>query len=645
LTDITARLPAGLSERIESVSSQITSRGGRAIDHAIGGIPFLSAASKELPFVYETAEMRREQQDNEREPGEQSLSGWWIRSQDSWHQGAGAKFQESRSEAVASARYFDSQGVDVWTEGELKLLKRMVQATPASTEALCVWTVDNDLYLGVGDSVKKTTIADSGAVSNLHSAAGETFTDVVAGSERWYGVTQQEIVYSGLTAGGGVVNWPLTNADPAVTVAPQLLWAKFRLWAVSGRHVFVVNTADPSATAQAAKYSHPAIDWHYTSIAEGPNCVYLAGYSGMESGVQKITLDTTGDVPTLTAGVTTATLPAGERVQRIAVLAGQWLCMVTSRGVRLAAIGAEGELQYGPLLVEPTNVVEGAAIASWGRWFWVSLRTSDGQCKTYRVDTAQVFDDGTAAYAADVEIAVTGYVTDLAVSAGRVVAAVSSGAYPSEAPVKYYYSHLTELVTSGFIQFGKVRYRTTEPKIFKFFQLEVEPLNGSIAADAILPNDTTNRFRLWDVQGTAELEQAALPASLGPQRSMGFKLTLTRASDPTKGPVIHSYAVKSLPAVKPQRLIQLPLMCYDREMWRTGQEWGNDGWSRDRLAALQAIEDSGDLVNWQDFSSADATGRQVRIDKVTFQQISPPADPKPKIGYGGVVVLILRSMD
>jgi len=644
LTDITARLPAGLSERIESISSQITARGGRAIDYAIGGIPFLSAASKALPFAYETAEMRREQQDNEREPGEQSLSGWWLRSQDSWHQGAGAKFQESRSEAVASARFFDSQGVDPWTEGELKLLRRMVQATPASTEARCLWTVDNDLYLGVGDSVKKTTIG-GGAVTNLHSAAGETFTDVVAGNDRWYGVTNAEIVYSGLVGGGGVSNWPLTNTDPTPSVPPQILWAKHRLWAVSGRHVWVVNVEDVSGTAQAAKYDYPSLDWVYTSIAEGPQCVYLAGYSGAESSIQKITLDTTGDVPTLNAGITTATLPAGERVQRIAVLAGQWLCMVTSRGIRLAAIGADGELQYGPLIVEPTNVVEGAAISSWDRWFWVSLRTSDGQCRTYRLDTAQVFDDGTAAYARDVEIEVTGYVTDLAVSGGRVVAAVSTGAYPSEAPVKYYYQHVTELVTSGFIQFGRVRYRTTEPKIFKFFQVEVEPLSGSIAVDAILPNDTTNRFRIWDVQGTADLDQAALPASLGPQRSMGFKFTLTRAPDPTKGPIVHSYSVKSLPAVKPQRLIQLPLMCYDRETWRTGQEWGSDGFSRDRLAALQAIEDSGDLVLWQDFSSAEPTGRQVRIDKVTFQQISPPPAPRSEVGYGGVVVLVLRSMD
>lgn len=109
--------------------------------------------------------------------------------------------------------------------------------------------------------------------------------------------------------------------------------------------------------------------------------------------------------------------------------------------------------------------------------------------------------------------------------------------------------------------------------------------------------------------------------------------------------MIHSYSVKALPAVKPQRLIQLPLTCFDFEAWQSGQFDGRDGWGRDRLAALQSIEDAGDLVNFQDFGQEGMTCRLVKIEKVSFSQASPPDLTSAGGGFGGYITLILRTMD
>jgi hypothetical protein len=56
-----------------------------AYDVAIGGLPFIYAINDARPYIRQTAPFRKDQFDNGQEPGEQSLTGWWIRSQSSFH--------------------------------------------------------------------------------------------------------------------------------------------------------------------------------------------------------------------------------------------------------------------------------------------------------------------------------------------------------------------------------------------------------------------------------------------------------------------------------------------------------------------------------------------------------------------------------
>jgi hypothetical protein len=96
-----------------------------AYDVAVGGMPFIYAISDARPYIRQTAPFRKEQFDNQTEPGEQSFTGWWFRSQSSCHLGAGAKFFEPAQDETLRYRFFDSEGVDVWTKGEVSLLKNV----------------------------------------------------------------------------------------------------------------------------------------------------------------------------------------------------------------------------------------------------------------------------------------------------------------------------------------------------------------------------------------------------------------------------------------------------------------------------------------------------------------------------------------
>jgi hypothetical protein len=92
-------------------------------DVAIGGIPFILAPTDINPYQRETAPYRKDQFDNSKEPGEQSLTGWWIRSQSSFHGGSGIKFYDPTSGESTGYRFADSQGINVWTKGQASLLK------------------------------------------------------------------------------------------------------------------------------------------------------------------------------------------------------------------------------------------------------------------------------------------------------------------------------------------------------------------------------------------------------------------------------------------------------------------------------------------------------------------------------------------
>ena len=94
-----------------------------SFDIAVNNMPFFIAATDEQPYRRESAPSKREQIDQTTEPGEQSFTGWWFRSQSSFHLGAGAKFFEPVQEETLRYRFFDSEGVDVWTRGQASLLK------------------------------------------------------------------------------------------------------------------------------------------------------------------------------------------------------------------------------------------------------------------------------------------------------------------------------------------------------------------------------------------------------------------------------------------------------------------------------------------------------------------------------------------
>lgn len=642
MADITERLPYAISKRMSSMVAEIVNRNGREIHYTVAGVPFRVATSSDTPLSLDTAPVQKNQQDTEPDAGEQTFSGWWLRSQASWHEGAGALYIEPRLNAQAlrvqdSAQFRYSSNVDVWTPGVLSLLNATTDFGVGTTNlsvSIIPGGTGQSIVVGRSGEVRQYTNMDAGTTPTvqLYSGAGVNFTQVIATEAFWYAAGNDGKVYSGPigvnTASPSI--WTLTGATAANPT--RIVWAKHRLWAINSNKIYNLNATTPGATA--ATYTHPSTGWSYTDLTDGPGGIYFSGYGDGTSHIQRITLDATGAVPTLSAATTLAVLPSDERVLRINCLAGQMVCIVTNFGVRVAVADVNGNLQYGPLFLERTTEVPytvKTTLHSAGRFWWVGF---GDESKLWRVDSSTEVEDGVFAYASDMET--SSAPQSISVRAERVVVVTSTGTVQ--------YTHASNLCSTGYVQTGRIRFRTDEFKTYHYIDCTADPLQGSIVLDVLNDADSLANVLTWSTQGKA-LPSAQFPATFGRQRFVSIKLTLNRSgTDSTKGPVIYGVRVKALPAGQPQRIYTLPLQCYDRETWTTGQQEGYDGFAYDRYLSVRAAEDAGGVVMLVNYGFPQPQGELCRIEELKFVQLVPPDSVQQDGGFGGLLLVTLRTL-
>lgn len=634
MADVTERLPFPISKRLASTVTEIVSRNGREIHYTIAGVPFRLATAPDLPMTLETAPMQKDQQDQEPEAGEQTLSGWWLRSQASWHEGAGALYSEARGDVTASAQFRESSNVDVWTQGELTLLKATVDAGGTTNRCVAIVpdaTVHSVVAGRVGSVVRYTNLDVSTATTNLYVNGAVTFTQVIAADTEWYAAGNDGKVYSGpigSTTGSPKV-WTLNAAGSGPT---RITWAKHRLWAVNGNKIYELDYATPGV--ETAVYFHPSETWTYTDLTDGPGGVLFSGHGDGTSHIQRITLDVDGAVPTLSGATTLAILPSDEKALRINSLAGSMVLILTNMGVRVSVAQASGDLVYGPLFLERDLEVPSTAtpaLTSGGRFWWLSFGDEN---KTWRVDSSVEVEEGVFAYASDMET--TSPPISVGARKGRVVVATVGGAVQ--------YQHAENLCSTGFVQTGRIRFRTDEHKTYHYVDVTALPLSGAVSLDVLNDADSEARIITWSVPGRL-LPTAQIPSSFGTQRYVSLRLTLDRdAGDTTEGPTILGVRVKALPAARPQRIYTLPLLCYDKEQWSSGQFEGYEGYARDRYLAVRAAEDAGGVILLTNYSFPNPEGELCRIEEVKFVMLQQPDGWQLDGGFGGILAVTLRTL-
>ena len=720
--DITEAIPYTLSNpAVNSAYNGSTV----AYDIAIAGQPFFLETSDESPYRRVTAQYRKQQIDQTREPGEQTLTGWWIRSQSTFHFGQGIKFFEPAQDEGLRFQYTYSKGCDVWTKGQVTLLKD-VDTTHYTTGDLQPnkrpfqimrtirpsWTVTNKAltsnvatltigthYLTAGATVTvdsidatfngtyvltavgATTISYAKTAANVTSVASTGsvtqdsvllwdkydvdkidsggqlthFIDYTAGVNDpvfsicddgqyayWVtnvtsgGASKLHVYKKLLTADDTVSPTLMFNATGVVVTNAVIEFTKERLILAANNAVYEFPT---SATAlPTAVYTHPNSSFVYTSITSSGAAIYLTGFTGIQSTIQKFTLTTAGAMPTLTSAITAAELPVGEVAFRIYYYLG-YMAIGTSLGLRIAAVSdTDGSLAYGPLLFESEQPVYD--VAGYDKYLWCTTNV-DGNPGVTRVDLGQqVGTNLVFAYAWDLyDPSLTGFTTTSCSFLGNLDRLAFCTANNGTTNGSNYLQASSRLVATAEIRTGFIRYNTLENKIFKTLTPRFDTTNGGIIIYSIQANGTETNIGSYP-QGSS-LTQIGIPYPATPQQYLGFEFQFTRdENDSTLGPKFTGYQVNTLPSIPRQRLIQYPAMCYDFEMDKFNNQAGYDGAAYNRMSALENIEDVGDTVLVQDFRSGESY--LGLIEEQDFINKTPT--DKRYSGYGGVLLITIRKV-
>ena len=125
------------------------------------------------------------------------------------------------------------------------------------------------------------------------------------------------------------------------------------------------------------------------------------------------------------------------------------------------------------------------------------------------------------------------------------------------------------------------------------------------------------------------------------QEFLAYKFTLTRdTTDTSTGPTFKGYQVKATIATPRVRLIKFPVYCFDIETDRYNTVTGYSGRASERIATLEALEKSGDVLSWQDLTTGEL--QQAVIEQISFTRMTPP--DRTFDGFGGIIEIVIRTV-
>jgi hypothetical protein len=566
-----------------------------------------------------TIEALRQAQDNEALPAEQSLStqGFWPRLQDDWSAGAGEIHFDDRDRSTSTRRrFFESEGIDVWTKKQISLLNtsRQVRSSANIVKILAtesyVYVADGSTLLRTGDpeasSPSWTTITGtSGTILDLTTDGTAVYT---AGSGGVY-----RSAMSGTTAVIFSTGAEATNARSKIRVVNGRLFA--------GRSNIFEELSSSGASTVITTHNDSAFRW--TAIGGSQRALYAGGYSGTTTAFLRYTVNAgTGAIE---QGGPAAPFPTGERVQVILGYVGL-VVIGTNKGIRVATVAADGSLDYGKVIaVGSVNALAADGDYVWFTWF-------DTVGGTGRLSLAEFTDDGVTvpAYAKDVVTTVTADCLDVIRFEDLTYMVLSGSGVWAE---------YAELVSSGSLTTGWIDYGSWFAKTLIDLDMRHATLAGTIAVTIINANDDEVDYGASNQAGT---DRPTSPLQLNHARLERFKLKLTFTRlDADEGPTLYSWVLRATPNPPRSEEILLPIIF--SEVVRVGASPGQDYRYvlLEEMAHIRLLAEDGQIITYQEGERAE----QAKISNWELQGYKETGD-----GYGtpwhieGLMLVTLQTV-
>ena len=469
---------------------------GAAYDWKIAGLHFCSAVSGENPFERAFSRVTKEAIDQSDQPGDQSLDGWWIRSQTDWSGGAGYEFMEPISADPIPRTFNWSYGVNPWDPGKLYLHRQpsLAVTMPLTTGVTPVMTVHYDsagtqyLYVAVGVNVYRFLVVNLKTTGYTVTTLGSPYCTLPSNVT---GLVVAQGTLLATTASDGVYRVQATPFRLFKSTAGK----KISAWYAKDRLILAADNSLYEQTIPGALVdldgltplvTQPETAWRWVSVTSGPRGIMVAGRGSTSSSISLISLEADGGLPTLAAPFVTAEFPSNERVLEICAYLSRFLLISTTAGARMAIIDADGTLTYGPLL--RTTFLNGK-FSTFDRFAWSSVADAgEGRSGLVRFDLSEVSQETRVAWATDLRVTATGGTVVGQEILGQDYAAILTVDDVDGGQVARLFTSTPNSPTEdyGIIQSGAIRLGSTVPKNWARLNLSASPgMIGAIEAKVI----------------------------------------------------------------------------------------------------------------------------------------------------------------
>lgn len=635
---VPVRLPSG--RPLQSVTGTTLDAADSAslYDVAIGGVGFEFANTVDNPYIRETVPLTKERVDQAVTPGEQTLTGWWIKSQDSFHGGAGQlQLEQPTGETpVTHVRYDCSKKVNPFVPGMVTPLPDVTVLTGVEPTKLCALVVsgaDALAYLAGGVPTLMTAVTT--APSATAFAGGVSTGQSMCTDGRFVYAATATTVYR---------YDPTTPAAAPVTVATfptatdsQLAWVKSRLMLGANGSVYEITDLSGANPGSAAtlRYTHPTPGFSWQCFANGPQALLAAGNAnGGPSVITSFTLNNQANFPILAVAGDIGEMPNGETILSMMLVEGSFLAIGTTRGVRVGTYDAYYQrLQIGPLHLstnDPVNAVY--ALATRDRFIYAAGKDYD-EAGLLCLDTGTVTDQAGRFAWAPHQVTPT-FTQNQNATSVAVLPLSQRLAFGVTGQGLYLEGTTPGTQRETWLRTSRIRFGTAEPKLFKLGRVRGYFPSGQIDVTGITPDGSV----LLASVGWATSDPDEFRLATAQSEWLQLKFTLSKSSTVQ----LNNYSVKALPATRRQRYIQLVLALFDNETTKTGQRIRDELGARTRLNKLEAMDAAGDEVAFQEFTPAGVVSTVVVIDKVSFKQ---SGRPQARSDIGGTVNVLLRTVE
>lgn len=618
------RVPVVLSGQLMSVIER-----GVPSDYTIAGIPFRVKPDQQDPLLWDLRSSEKEQFDSSGEAGENSFGDWWLRSQSTFHGGQGQKYLDSgsRDEDVSRTRFETSNAAYPHEPGQLTIAGQLTSTAAGRKLAEQVtWSAVDKLAIASNSTnqIYVSTLPGMTGSSTIPLGASGIPAAMTSDGENLY-VAIADKIYRVNAAGTATL---IHSTDIPFSGPVALGFAKQRLILCIANKVWELdpNPAAPPTTAHTAHYTNPSTGYVYTSVSEGPNGIYLSGYSGTKSDVSSMSVTEVAGTIVLGPPVVQLRTPPRELVMDVFFYVGSLFALATTNGARVGSFTPYGQPQLGSLLMEGTSarsltgdgtlIYVGAQNSVW----WIDLASPTDQVGGY---AHAMMCDGIGNTSTDKMHAIE-------VFNGLVFGCTDDGRLISQPT----YAPGTATLITSWSRFG-----TTEPKRLHYVSIEGElpAVAGIDNVLSVVVENAEGETVTFNIAGGGDNFEFSCQ---GLSASQAFRLHFTLRDNSTgHGVLLRSWQLKALPTPARFPEVTLPLMCNDEETAMNQEPVGYLGFAKDRLLALLEYARRSDQVTVSD--TAFGINYQAMVSRVQFRQdVGPGSTGKS----GGVLNVILKQV-